>query len=95
MIWCLMPVWARIASHRWMLASAMWRLHSGDRATPRRNHCSSRSTGLTHLGAEGNPDKQKGVIVDGLTRWATRHGGDASQVAAAIRPVLDEYPPAR
>jgi hypothetical protein len=30
--------------------------------------------------------------VDGLTRWATRHGGDASQVPA-IRSVLDKYPP--
>ena len=29
MIWCWMPVSARIALHRWMLASTMWRLHSG------------------------------------------------------------------
>jgi len=46
-------------------------------------------------GAEGSPDEQKRVIADGLTRWATRRGGDDFQVAAAIRSVLDEYLPAR
>jgi hypothetical protein len=51
--------------------------------------------GLTHRGAEGNPDEQKRVIVDRLVRWATRDGGDASQAAAAIRTVLDEYLPGR
>jgi hypothetical protein len=52
-------------------------------------------TGLTHRGAEGNPAEQKRVITDQLTRWATRDGGDAGQVAAAIRAVLDRYIPGR
>jgi hypothetical protein len=52
-------------------------------------------TGLTHPGAEGNPEEQKRAIVNGLTRRATRHGGHASRVAAAIRSVLDEHLPAR
>ena len=52
-------------------------------------------TGLTHRGAEGNPAEQKRVITDQLTRWATRAGGDAGQVAAAIRAVLDRYIPGR
>ena len=52
-------------------------------------------TGLTHRGAEGNPGEQKRVITDQLTRWATRDGGDAAQVAAAIRAVLDQYIPRR
>ena len=43
--------------------------------------------------AEGNVVEQKRVIVDRLVRWATRDGGDSSQVAAAIRAVLDEYLP--
>ena len=44
MTWCFMPVSSTHRLHRWMLASAMWRLHSGDSATPRRNHASSRSS---------------------------------------------------
>jgi hypothetical protein len=52
-------------------------------------------TGLTHRGAEGNPDEQKRVIVDRLTRWATRDGGEASRSAAAIRSILDDYLPSR
>jgi hypothetical protein len=50
-------------------------------------------TGLTHKGAEGNPDEQKRVIVDRLTRWATRGGGSASEVAMAVRSILDDYLP--
>ena len=50
-------------------------------------------TGLTHKGAEGNPEEQKRIIVDRLARWATRDGGDAAAVAAAVRSVLDEYLP--
>lgn len=50
-------------------------------------------TGLTHKGAEGNPEEQKRVIVDRLARWATRDGGSATEVAAAVRSVMDEYVP--
>jgi len=55
---------------------------------------------LTRRGSEGNPDEQKRVITERLVRWATRDGGDGTQAAAAIRPVLDEFlpdgsPPAR
>ena len=52
-------------------------------------------TGLTDKKARGNPEEQKRVIVDRLTRWATRDGGDGSAVAAAVRAVLDEYLPGR
>lgn len=48
--------------------------------------------GLTHRGAEGNPEEQKRVITDRLVRWASPDGGDASRAAAAIRPVLDTWP---
>ena len=48
-------------------------------------------TGLTHKGAEGNPCEQKRVIVDRLACWTTRDGGSASEVATAVRSVLDEY----
>ena len=47
--------------------------------------------GLTHRAGEGNPAEQNCVIVDRLTCWATRDGGDASEAAAAIRAVLDDY----
>lgn len=50
-------------------------------------------TGLTHKGAEGNPGEQKRIIADRLARWATRDGGNAASVAAAIRSVLDQYLP--
>ena len=49
--------------------------------------------GLTHRGAEGNVAEQQRVIVDRLVKWATRDGGDSSQVARAIRAVLEEYLP--
>jgi hypothetical protein len=52
-------------------------------------------TGLTNKGAKGNPEEQKRVVVDRLTRWATRDGGDGSAVAAAVHAVLDEYLPGR
>jgi hypothetical protein len=52
-------------------------------------------TGLTDKGAKGNPADQKRVIVDRLTRWSTRDGGDASAVAAAIHAILDDYIPGR
>lgn len=52
-------------------------------------------SGLTHKGADGNPDEQKRVITDQLTRWATRDGGDAAQIAAAIGAILDKYVPRR
>lgn len=51
--------------------------------------------GLTHRGGLGNPVEQKRVIVERLARWATRDGGDASKVAAAVHAVLDEYLPGR
>jgi hypothetical protein len=35
--------------------------------------------------------EQKRVITGRLIRWAAQDGGDASQAAAAIRPVLDEH----
>ena len=47
--------------------------------------------GLTHRGSEGDPEEQKRVITDRLVRWATRDDVDASQAAAAIRPVLDQH----
>jgi hypothetical protein len=50
-------------------------------------------TGLIHKGVEKNRDEQKRVIVDRLARWATRDGGSAPEIAAAVRSVLDEYPP--
>ena len=43
----------------------------------------------------GNPDEQKRVVADQLTRWATRDGGDGTQIADAIRTVLDQYIPGR
>ena len=49
--------------------------------------------GLTHRGAEGNVVEQQRVIVDRLVKWATRDGGDSSQVGRAIRAVLEEYLP--
>ncbi len=52
-------------------------------------------TGLTSKAAQGNPGEQERLITDRLTRWATHDGGDAAQVAAAIRAVLDEYLPGR
>jgi hypothetical protein len=52
-------------------------------------------TGLTDKKAQGKPEEQKGVIVDRVTRLATRDGGDGSAVAAAVRAVLDEYLPGR
>jgi hypothetical protein len=51
--------------------------------------------GLTHRAGQGNPDEQRRVIIDRLTRWATRDGGDASSLATAIRAVLDERLPGR
>ena len=51
--------------------------------------------GLTYRGGEGNPAGQERAIVDRLVRWATRHGGDTTGAAAAIRSVLDEYLPGR
>lgn len=51
--------------------------------------------GLTHRAGQGNPDEQRRVIIDRLTRWATRDGGDASSLATAIRAVLDESLPGR
>jgi len=50
---------------------------------------------LTHKRVEGNPEEQKHVIVDRITRWATRDGGDAPEVVAAVRAVLDQYLPVR
>jgi len=50
-------------------------------------------TGLTDKEAKGNPEEQKRVVVDRLTRWATRDGADGSAVAAAVRAVPDEYLP--
>ena len=52
-------------------------------------------TGLTHKAAQGNPDEQKRLIADRLTRWATRDGGDAGQAAAAIWAILETYLPGR
>ena len=49
--------------------------------------------GLTHRAGQGNPDEQKRVITDRLTRWATRDGGDAATLAAVIRAVLDQHLP--
>lgn len=45
--------------------------------------------GLTRK--RGNADQQKQAIVDRLTRWATRDAGDADEVAAKLREVLDAY----
>jgi hypothetical protein len=52
-------------------------------------------TGLTDKKAQGNPEEQKRVIVDRLTRWATRDGGDEAALATGVRAVLDEYLPGR
>ena len=49
--------------------------------------------GLTHRGGLGNPAEQRRVIIDRLTRWATRDGGDGSAVAAAIGQALDGFLP--
>ena len=49
--------------------------------------------GLTHRGAEKDPAEHRRVIVDRLVRWATRNGGDGSQVARELSAVLDEYLP--
>jgi hypothetical protein len=44
--------------------------------------------GLTH---KGGPAERARVIVDRLTRWATRDGGDGSEVACAVRAALDDH----
>jgi len=46
--------------------------------------------GLTH---KGDHDERTRVIVDRLTRWATRDGGYASQVARSVGAVLDDHIP--
>ena len=48
---------------------------------------------LGHIGDPGNVAAQKRGIAGRLVHWATRDGGDGSQVAAAIRAVLDKYLP--
>ena len=52
-------------------------------------------TGLTDKNAQGNPEEQKRLIADRLTRWATSDGGDAVQAAAAIWAILETYLPGR
>jgi hypothetical protein len=47
--------------------------------------------GLTYRGAAGDISQQKDVIVDRLTRWATRNGGSAAEVASTLREILDAY----
>lgn len=47
--------------------------------------------GLTYRGAEGDPARQKDVIVDRLVRWATRDGGNGARIASALHEVLDKY----
>lgn len=47
--------------------------------------------GLTYRGAAGDIDQRKKVIVDRLTRWATRSGGSGAEVSHALYQVLDEY----
>jgi hypothetical protein len=49
--------------------------------------------GLTHRGSADNPAEQERVITDRLARWATRDGGDATAVAAAIRAALTGHLP--
>lgn len=49
--------------------------------------------GLTYKGAAGDVSQQKNVIVDRLTRWATRNGGSAAEVAHALHQVLDAFLP--
>ncbi len=70
----------------------------GDRGQPQRPQrcCSGSPTRMvTGAGSRDAGREQERLITDRLTRWATRDGGDAAQVAAAIRAVLDEYLPGR